>query len=92
MRNSAPTNCEYKPPHGFTAENNHVCKMIRQEIYSVYYDKNVNSAVTCKSGRVVLSHQTVYFGISKRLVYSILFSCPIHCTFYCVLSHWKVNH
>ena len=38
MRNSAPTNCEYKPPHGFTAENN-VCKMIRQEIYSVYYDK-----------------------------------------------------
>ena len=41
MRNSAPTNCEYKPPHGFTAENNHVCKMIRQEIYSVYYDKKM---------------------------------------------------
>ena len=81
---------EYKP-RGLMAENKNVYKTIRLEIYIVYYDKIL---YMCECGRVVLSRMSVLtlnanvlasnIGISKK---TRLFSCPIHCTSYCVLSH-----
>ena len=43
--NSSATNLGYKPV-GLIAENNNVCKTIRQKIQAVFYD--IKSAVTCE--------------------------------------------
>ena len=36
-RNTSPTNLEYKPRE-IMAENNTVCKTVRQKIYAVFYN------------------------------------------------------
>ena len=53
----------------YTMWKNDVCKTIRQEIYAVYYDIKCTIALTCECVLVVLSRKTVYFGISKRVLY-----------------------
>ena len=54
-------------PRGLIAEINN-CKTIRQKIYMVLYDMNVQSAVSCESGWVT-SRKSVSFDISKRILY-----------------------
>ena len=75
-------------------ENINVCKTIGQEIYAVYYDIKCTSALTCECVLVVLFRKTVYFGISKRVLYfHIVFFAP--CTvlstvyFHTVLSRFR---
>ena len=50
------------------AENN-VCKTIMQEYMLPITIQNVKCPVTCECGRVVLSRKSVYFGISKHILY-----------------------
>ena len=71
-------------------ENINVCKTIRQEIYAVYYDIKCTSALTCECVLVVLSRKTVYFGISKRVLY-FLAPCTVLSTvyFHTVLSRFR---
>ena len=55
-------------PHGLIPEIN-VCKPTRQKIYVVFYDmKCSKSSMMCESGRVT-SRKSVYFGISKLILY-----------------------
>ena len=66
-RNSSPTYLECKP-RGLMTENN-ISKTIRQKIYAVFYVINIKNAVTCECGREVPSRKSVYFGVSKLILY-----------------------
>ena len=66
-------------------ENINVCKTIGQEIYAVYYDIKCTSALTCECVLVVLFRKTVYFGISKRVLYFHIVFLP-HALYFLVFT------